>query len=89
MPPEPVEAVVEHIDMLRRLGFPTGPDAYLVPNERGGRISQKKLRRIVREAALAASECMVALKQRIKRDHGRSLDEFVRAGRQMVAQPRP
>jgi integrase len=58
--PELVEAVVEHIDMLRRLGFPTGPDAYLVPNERGGRISQKKLRRIVREAALAASDYMVA-----------------------------
>jgi integrase len=135
--PELVEAVVEHIDMLRRLGFPTGPSAYLVPNERGGRISQKKLRRIVREAALAASDYMVArglpplphttphtlrrtyiscalvsnnydiefvmsqvghadhqvtmevynqLKQRIKRDHGRSFDQLVRAGRERVAQ---
>ncbi|HXE45394.1 MAG TPA: site-specific integrase [Conexibacter sp.] len=137
MSPELVEAVVEHIDMLRRLGFPTGPDAYLVPNERGGRVSQRKLRRMVREAALAASEYMVArglpplphttphtlrrtyiscalvannydiefvmsqvghadhqvtmevynqLKQRIKRDHGRSLDKLVRAGRELVAQ---
>jgi integrase len=60
MTPELVEAVVEHIDMLRRLGFPTGPDAYVVPNERGVRISQRKLRKIVRLAAEAASAYMTA-----------------------------
>jgi hypothetical protein len=32
MSPDLVEAVVEHLDWLRRTGMPTGPDDYLVPN---------------------------------------------------------
>jgi integrase len=56
MSPVTVEAVIEHIDRLRRLGFPTGPDAYLFPNLRGGRMSRKRIGQILREAAELASE---------------------------------
>lgn len=56
MSPVTVEAVIEHIDRLRRLRFPTGPDAYLFPNLRGGRISRKRVGQILCEAADLASE---------------------------------
>jgi integrase len=56
MSPDLVEAVVEHLDRLRRAGFPTGPDAYLVPNRRGGRLSRQRVGKIVAEAAALASE---------------------------------
>jgi integrase len=56
MSPDLVEAVIEHIDRLRRIGAPTGPDAYLVPNLRGGRISRQRVAEIVGEAAMRATE---------------------------------
>jgi integrase len=34
--PDLVDELVAHIDRLRRAGLPTGPDAYLFPNLRGG-----------------------------------------------------
>jgi integrase len=58
--PDLAEVIVEHIDRLRRAGKPTGPDAYLVPNTRGGRISAKRVGEIVREAADLASERLEA-----------------------------
>lgn len=58
--PDLVEVIVEHIDRLRRAGLPTGPDAYLVPNARGGRISRQRIGKIVAAAAKLASERLVA-----------------------------
>lgn len=54
--PDLAEVVVEHIDRLRRGGMPTGPDDYLVPNTRGGRISPKRIGEIVAAASELASE---------------------------------
>lgn len=51
MTPDLVEAVIDHIDRLRRAGLPTGPDDYLVPNVNGGRISRQRVGEIVKEAA--------------------------------------
>jgi integrase len=55
-----VEAVIEHIDNLRRRGLPTGPDDYLVPNLHGTRMSYGRVEQIVREAAAGASEKFMA-----------------------------
>ena len=55
MTPDLVEIVIEHLDRLRRLGAPTGPDAYLVPNLRGGRMDRQRVGQIVADAADAAS----------------------------------
>ncbi len=60
MSPDLVEVVVEHIDRLRRLGLPTGPDAYLVPNLKGGRMSYGRVETIVRDAAVRASGRLAA-----------------------------
>jgi len=60
MSPDLVEAVIQHIDRLRRAGLPTGPGAQLVPNVRGGRISRQRVARIVREAADAATAAVEA-----------------------------
>jgi len=59
MTPDLVEAVIDHIDRLRRAGLPTGPGDYLVPNLNGGRISRQRVGEIVKEAAEAASEQLV------------------------------
>jgi integrase len=58
--PDLAEAIVEHIDRLRRAGTPTGPDDYLVPNARGGRSSRKRIGAIVAEAAKLASKRLMA-----------------------------
>jgi integrase len=55
MSPVTAEAVVEHIDRLRRLGFPTGPDDYLIPNLRAGRMARNRVGQIIHEAAKLAS----------------------------------
>lgn len=57
--PDAAEAVIEHIDRLRRAGTPTGPEDYLVPNSRGGRISRQRVGKIVSAAAKLASERLV------------------------------
>ncbi len=54
--PDLAEVIREHIDRLRRAGFPVGPDDYLVPNSRGGRISPKRVAEIVADAASLANE---------------------------------
>ena len=60
MTPDLVEAVVEHIDWLQRTGAPTGPEDYLVPNLRGGRLNRQRVGQIVGEAARHASARLVA-----------------------------
>jgi integrase len=57
--PDLLEEIVAHIDRLRRAGLATGPDAYLFPNMRGGRISRQRVAGVVREAAARASERFV------------------------------
>jgi integrase len=56
MSPDLVEAVVEHLDRLRRMGAPTGAEDYLVPNLHGGRLNRQRVGQIVAEAAKLASE---------------------------------
>ena len=56
MTPDLVEAFVEHLDRLRRAGFPTRPDDYSVPNRVGGRLSRQRVGQIVAEAAALATE---------------------------------
>jgi integrase len=138
MTPDLVEAVIEHIDQLRRAGYQTGPEDPLVPNLNGGRISRQRVGKILREAALAASAKRVAmglpplpaatphsmrrtyislalaannfdvkwvmrqvghahskmtldvytqLEQRIKRDHGASLDRLISSARPHPGEP--
>jgi len=60
MSPDLVEAVVEHIDRLRRAGHPTDPTAHLVQNVQGGRISRQRVGQIVSEASKAAGAHLVA-----------------------------
>jgi integrase len=57
--PDLAEVIIEHIDRLRRAGVPTGPDAYLIPNSRGGRISRQRIAKIVKKAADLASKQLV------------------------------
>jgi integrase len=52
------EVLIEHIDRLRKAGFDTGPTAPLFPNERGKRMSRKRVGVIVHEAAVLATEKM-------------------------------
>ncbi len=56
--PYSAEVLVAHIDQLRRAGIDVSPEAYLFPNERGGRMTRKRVGTIVREAATLASEKM-------------------------------
>jgi integrase len=56
MSPDLVAAIAEHIERLRRIGAPTAPNAYLVPNLRGGRIDRQRVAEIVGDAANSASE---------------------------------
>jgi hypothetical protein len=58
MSPDLVEAVIEDLDRLRRIGSATGPDAYVVPNLRGGRIARRRVGEILAEAAAEASEML-------------------------------
>jgi integrase len=52
------EVLIEHIDRLSKAGFDTGPTAPLFPNERGKRMSRKRVGVIVHEAAVLATEKM-------------------------------
>jgi integrase len=58
--PDLVEELVAHIDRLRREDRPTGPDAHLFSNVRGGRIDRGRVGEVVRDAARLASERFVA-----------------------------
>jgi integrase len=56
MTPQLVEVVTAHLHRLHQAGLPTGPDAYLVPNSRGGAISRKRIAGIVLAAVERACE---------------------------------
>ena len=58
--PDLAEVIVEHIDRLRRAGMPSGPEDYLIPNARGGRMSRQRVGKIVAAAAKLAGERLVA-----------------------------
>jgi hypothetical protein len=60
MSPDLAEAVVTHLDRLRRIGAPSGPDDYLVPNLRGGRMTRQRVWKIVGEAARLATQRLMA-----------------------------
>ena len=55
MSPDLVGTITEHIDRLGRMGAPTGPDDYLIPNMHGNRMDYGRVEQIVREAAKLAS----------------------------------
>jgi integrase len=59
MSPDLVEAMIEHIDRMRRVGAATGPENRLIQNLRGGRISRQRVAEIVCEAGQAASARML------------------------------
>lgn len=56
MTPELAAAVNEHVARLRRMGAPTGPKAFLVPNVRGGRNDRGRISAVLAKAAAQASE---------------------------------
>ena len=58
--PELTAAVLSHLDRLRAQGRPSGPDAYLVPGLRDGRLSRRRVGQILAEAARLASERLAA-----------------------------
>jgi integrase len=58
---DPVETIVMHLDRLQRMGAPTGPDDYLIPNSRGGRMSRQRVGEIVGQAAELASKRLMAI----------------------------
>jgi integrase len=60
MTPDLVEAIIEHLDRMRRAGLPTGPTDYLVPNLHGGLIARQRIGEIVHEAAAVASAHLAA-----------------------------
>ena len=60
MTPDLAAAVSEHIARLRRLGAPSGPKAFLVPNARGGRTNRGRVTRVLAKASARASEQQVA-----------------------------
>jgi Phage integrase family len=60
MSPELVEAVVTHLDRLRRIERTTTAEDYLVPNLRGGRIRRQRVWKIAAEAAQFASDRLTA-----------------------------
>jgi integrase len=55
MSPDLVEAVIEHVDWLRRIGRPVGPEDWLVPNLRGNRLDRQRVGSIVTDAAQYAT----------------------------------
>ena len=55
-----VEVIVEHLDRLRRIGAPTGPEDHLIPNLRGKRMDRQRVGEIVAEAAKRASGQLIA-----------------------------
>ena len=54
--PDLADRLTRHLARLRAAGRPTGPDAYVFPNVRGGRITRQRVGRILAEASVEASE---------------------------------
>jgi hypothetical protein len=60
MSPDLVEAVIDHLDRMRRAGRSTGPEDYLVQNVNGGKLSRQRVAKILAEAAADANEQLIA-----------------------------
>jgi len=60
MTPDLAAAVSEHISRLRRLGAPTGPNAFLIPNARGGCSDLGRVSGVLAKASALASEQQLA-----------------------------
>jgi integrase len=56
MTPALVQALVEHRDRLDRASQPTGPDAFVVPNRRGGEMDRQRVAKLVTDAAALATQ---------------------------------
>ena len=54
--PDLADRLTRHLARLGAAGRPTGPEAYLFPNVRGGRITRQRVGRLLAEAGAAASE---------------------------------
>ncbi len=59
--PSLTQTLASHLERLARSGRPTGPEDYLMPNRAGSRSSRQRIARIVRDAALLATEERAAL----------------------------
>jgi integrase len=59
MTPELAAVVSEHLKRLRCIGAPSGPNAFLVQNVRGGRIDRGRVTTILAKASARASERQV------------------------------
>ncbi len=60
MTPELAAVLGEHLKRLRRIGAPTGPDAFLVQNVRGGRVDRGRIAHVLAKASASASERQLA-----------------------------
>jgi integrase/recombinase XerD len=58
--PDLVGVLQAHLLRAAAAGYPTGPDGYLFPNQRGGRLTRQRAAAILREAAELATERMEA-----------------------------
>jgi integrase len=56
MTPDLAATVREHLARLRRLGAPTGPKAFLIPNVRGGRSARGRVAGVLVKASALASQ---------------------------------
>ena len=60
MTPELAAVLGEHLKRLRRIGAPTGPNAFLVQNVRGGRVDRGRIAHVLAKASASASERQLA-----------------------------
>jgi integrase len=56
MTPDLADVLTAHLRRVQAAGHPIGPDAFLFPNVRGGRIARQRVGKILNEAAMLASE---------------------------------
>jgi integrase len=54
--PELAAVLNDHVRRLKAAGYPTASDAYLFPSLRGNRIHRQRVGKILKEAAMVASE---------------------------------
>jgi integrase len=60
MTPDLAAVISAHIQRLRRVNAPTGPNAFLVPNLRGGRTDRGRIAHVLTKASASASEQQLA-----------------------------
>jgi integrase len=60
MSPDLVEAVIDHLDLMRRAGRTTTPEDFLVQNVCGGQLSRQRVAQVLAQAAADANDQLVA-----------------------------